>query len=66
MEKQLSKELRLLGMTRDEVAKKLNVTKATLSNWINAVHPISAVGVRIFQEIGVTKKAIKNPSMEVK
>ena len=53
-------------MTRDEVAKKLNVTKATLSNWINAVHPISAVGVRIFQEIGVTKKAIKNPSMEVK
>jgi len=65
LEKQLSKELRLLGMTREEVAKKLNITTATLSNWVNGKHPITPVGVRMLAEIGVTKRALKDPSKEV-
>ena len=62
MEKQLSKELRLLGLSREDVAKKLEITTATLSNWIRGIYPISPVGVRKLQEVGVTKKAIKDPS----
>lgn len=65
MEKQLSKELRLLGLSRLEVAEKLEITTATLSNWIRGVYPISSVGVRMLQKIGVTKKAVKEPSKEV-
>jgi len=65
LETQLSKELRLLGMTREEVALKLDITKATLSNWCRGIYPISAVGVRILGEIGVTKKALKDPSKEI-
>lgn len=66
MEKQLSKELRLLGMTREEVAAKLNITTATLSNWVNGKHPITPVGVRMLWEIGVTKKATRDPDKEVR
>lgn len=65
MEKQLSKELRLLGMTREEVSAKINITTATLSNWVNGKHPITPVGVRTLSEIGVTKKALKDPNKEV-
>ena len=65
LEKQLSKELRLLGITREEVAKKLKITTATLSNWIRGVYPITPIGVRMLLEIGVTKKAIKDPNKEV-
>lgn len=62
MEKRLSKELRLLGITREEAAKKIGVTTATLSNWVRGIYPISPVGIRILKEIGVTKKARTNPS----
>ena len=65
MELQLSRELRLLGMTREEVANKIGVTTATLSNWVNGKYPITPVGVRLLREIGVTKKAIRTPDKEM-
>ena len=65
MERQLSKELRLLGIERKDAADKIGVTEATLSNWIRGVYPISPVGVRILKEMGIPKKAIRDPSKEV-
>ena len=65
LEKQLSKELRLLGITREEAAKKIGVSTATLSNWVNGNWNISPVGVRLLEEMGVTKRAIKDPSKDV-
>lgn len=62
---QLSEALRMLGITRDEAAKKVGVTKATISNWCTGAFPISAVGVRILGEMGVKKKALKNPAEEI-
>jgi transcriptional regulator with XRE-family HTH domain len=55
----------MLGITRDEAAEKVGVTKATISNWCTGAFPISAVGVRILGEMGVKKKALKNPAEEV-
>ena len=65
MEKQLSRELRLLGLTREEVAKKLDITTTTLSNWVNGRYNISPVGVKMLQELGISKKAISDPSKEI-
>jgi len=65
MERQLAKEIRLLGMTRDDVVKKLKITNVTLSNWITGKHTINPVGVRMLQEIGVPREAIREPSKKV-
>ena len=65
MENLLSKELRLLGLTRTEAAEKLGVTTATLSYWCTGKHPIPAEGIKILMELGVTKQARNNPSKEV-
>ena len=65
MEKQLSKELRLLGLSRAEVAEKIGVTTATLSNWIQGRYPISSGGVKELKKLGVSKKAVSDPEKEV-
>ena len=65
IEKQLAKEIRLLGLKRDEAAKILGVTETTLSHWINGKHPIRPVSVAKLREMGVPDVAIRNPAMEV-
>jgi len=64
-EKQLAKEIRLLGLTREEAAKRLGVTETTLSHWINGKHPIPPLSVLKLKEIGVPSTAIRYPAMEV-
>lgn len=64
-EYQLAKEIRLLGMTRQEVADKLEVTKQTIQNWIYGIHPINPVGVRKLKEIGIPAQALRYPSERV-
>ena len=64
-EKKLAKEIRLLGLTRHDVAGMLNITEATLSNWVTGKHPIPPIGVRKLQDIGVSLAAVKDPSKEV-
>ena len=65
MEKQLSKEIRLSGLSREYVAEKLKITTATLSNWVNGKHKISPEGVHMLQEIGISKKAVSEPDKDV-
>lgn len=64
-EKLLAKEIRLIGMTQKEVAKKLGVSEMTVSNWITGNAVISPVYVRKLSEIGIPKQAIREPSKEV-
>ena len=64
-EKQLAKEIRLLGLTRGEAANLLSVTETTLSHWINGKHPIPPLSVMKLKDIGVPSMAIRSPSMEV-
>ena len=65
-EKQLAKEIRLLGLKRDEAAKMLGVTETTLSHWINGKHPIPPLSVMKLKELGIPVAAIRSPAMEVK
>jgi len=64
-EKQLAREIRLLGLKRDEAARLLDVSEVTLSNWINGKHPIHPVSVRKLQEIGIPLSAVREPAKEV-
>jgi len=64
-EKQLAKEIRLLGLKRSEAAVLLDVTETTLSHWINGKHPIPPVSVMRLKEIGIPINAIRYPAMEV-
>ena len=65
MEKQLSMEIRLLGITRAEMAKKAGISESTLSKWLNGGIRINAGGVRTFIQVGCSMKAIKDPTKEV-
>ena len=63
-EKQLAKEIRLLGLKRNEAAKLLGVTETTLSHWINGKHPIPPVSVAKLRELGIPLTVIRDPAME--
>ena len=64
-EKLLAKEIRLIGMTQKEVAKKVGASEMTVSNWITGNAVISPVYVRKLSDIGIPKQAIREPSKEV-
>lgn len=64
--KALKKALRLYGMTSGDLARKLEVTEATVSRWItgeNAPHPVH---VRKMIELGIDRKVAAFPSVDVK
>ncbi len=65
-EKNLAREIRLLGKSREQVAKKIGVTVTTLSNWINGRYPISPEGVTGLRELGVTQQALDDPEKIIK
>lgn len=64
-EKLLAKEIRLIGMTQKDVAKKIGTSEITVSNWITGNSVISPVYVMKLAEIGIPKTAIREPSKEV-
>lgn len=65
IEKRLSMEIRLLGLSRKEAAQKLGISQETLSRWINFRKPITPLGVRLLQEMGISKQAIQYPGEEL-
>lgn len=65
-ERLLARELRYLGMSQKDCAKKINVTEKTISDICNGVtKKVTAQMWRKLSEIGVPRKALINPSKEV-
>jgi transcriptional regulator with XRE-family HTH domain len=64
-ERQLSKELRLLGLSQKDVAEKFGITRATVSNWCRGEKPISPIMVRKLLDVGIPIKAIREPFKKV-
>jgi transcriptional regulator with XRE-family HTH domain len=63
-EKKLSKEIRLLGYSKQQIAEKINVTRQTVSAWCNGKSRISPVFVKELYKIGISKEAVSNPDDE--
>lgn len=64
-ERQLSKELRMLGYSQKEAADILGTTREVVSNWATGKSRISPVYVQKLKDMGVPIKAIREPSKEV-
>lgn len=64
-ERNLSRELRLLGLTQKEAAKIIGVENHVISNWATGKTKISPRHVVKLKEIGVPIKALRDPSKEV-
>jgi len=59
------REIRLLGYTQKKLAEVLGTTKQMVSLWCTGKQLISASMVKKLQIIGVSKKAIADPTSEV-
>ena len=61
-ERQLRKEMRIIGLTTKILSDKFNVSMQTINNWISGrIFLPPSVAVKL-QDMGIPKKAIRNPS----
>ena len=61
----LARDIRLLGYTQEQLAKKMGISVNSFSIWITGRRLISGKMVRRLLKEGISKEALSNPTKEI-
>lgn len=61
----LAKEIKLMGLTHEDAAKKIGVSRTALSKWITGAYVPGPLSVPAMKKLGFSDTAILNPTKEV-